>query len=93
MEFFAGGGMARLGLGPAWKYVFSNEWSAKKAECYRANFAGGTELRIGDVREIDPKSLPRDAALAWASFPCQDSSLAQSNQVVPARELFAKWVV
>ncbi|MCG3182045.1 MAG: Modification methylase HpaII [Planctomycetes bacterium] len=76
MEFFAGGGMARLGLGPSWKCVFSNEWSEKKAACYRANFAGGAELRIGDVREIDPKSLPRDAALAWASFPCQDLSLA-----------------
>lgn len=80
MEFFAGGGMARLGLGPAWKCVFSNEWSEKKAECYRANFPGASELRIGDVRELDPKSLPRDAALAWASFPCQDLSLAGNGR-------------
>ena len=27
-EFFAGGGMARLGLGERWRCVFANEWPA-----------------------------------------------------------------
>jgi hypothetical protein len=31
-EFFAGGGMARLGLGDRWNCIFANEWSGKKAK-------------------------------------------------------------
>jgi DNA (cytosine-5)-methyltransferase 1 len=30
-EFFAGGGMARLGLGPAWDCQFANDHCEKKA--------------------------------------------------------------
>ena len=33
-EFFAGGGMARLGLGDGWDCVFANEWCFKKAAAY-----------------------------------------------------------
>jgi DNA (cytosine-5)-methyltransferase 1 len=74
-EFFAGGGMARLGLGDGWKCVFANEWSTKKASAYRARF-GDDELRVCDVRTLPPDDLPGGADLAWASFPCQDLSLA-----------------
>jgi DNA (cytosine-5)-methyltransferase 1 len=74
-EFFAGGGMARLGLGPAWRCLFANEWSAKKAAAYRARF-GGDELRVCDVATLQASDLPAHADLAWASFPCQDLSLA-----------------
>ncbi|MEY4830134.1 MAG: hypothetical protein RLZZ562_1930, partial [Planctomycetota bacterium] len=30
-EFFAGGGMARLGLGESWECLFANDFSEKKA--------------------------------------------------------------
>lgn len=36
-EFFAGGGMARAGLGEAWECIFTNDIDEKKFASYRAN--------------------------------------------------------
>jgi DNA (cytosine-5)-methyltransferase 1 len=77
-EFFAGGGMARAGLGPKWSCVFANDIDSKKAASYAANW-GDEHLRIGDVAELTTAELPGRASLAWASFPCQDLSLAGSG--------------
>lgn len=74
-EFFAGGGMARLGLGDGWDCVFANDIDPMKAAAYRANF-GSDHLRVDDVWELQPHDLPGRADLAWASSPCQDVSLA-----------------
>ena len=38
LEFFAGGGMARIGLGADWACAFANDFDAVKADTYRANF-------------------------------------------------------
>lgn len=77
-EFFAGGGMARAGLGPAWTCLFANDFDEKKAASYRANW-GGDHLWVGDVADVSGDQLPSTADLAWASFPCQDLSLAGSG--------------
>lgn len=74
-EFFAGGGMARAGLGPDWACLFANDFDPKKGESYAANWGGG-HLFIGDVAKVSPAQLEGQADLAWASFPCQDLSLA-----------------
>jgi DNA (cytosine-5)-methyltransferase 1 len=74
-EFFAGGGMARAGLGEGWECLFANDLDQKKAASYVANW-GDDHLRIGDVATLTPADLPSQADLAWASFPCQDLSLA-----------------
>jgi DNA (cytosine-5)-methyltransferase 1 len=74
-EFFAGGGMARIGLGTAWKCTFANEWCDKKVASYRAYF-GGDEISAEDVANLTLQDLPGVPTLAWASFPCQDLSLA-----------------
>lgn len=74
-EFFAGGGMARAGLGNGWKCLFANDFDPKKAEVYAANW-GKAGLYVGDVASVAPFQLPGEADLAWASFPCQDLSLA-----------------
>ena len=78
-EFFAGGGMSRLGLGEHWRCVFANEWCEKKAAAYRCNFGACDELKVKDVAELSTADLPGQADLAWASFPCQDLSLAGSG--------------
>ena len=75
-EFFAGGGLARLGLGKSWDCLFANDFSEKKAAAYRQNFSPADELHVGDVRKLTAADLPGHATLAWASFPCQDLSLA-----------------
>lgn len=70
--------MARAGLGVAWRCVLANDIDRKKAAAYSANW-GGEELRVCDVAELsldDIPAAPRVADLAWASFPCQDLSLA-----------------
>lgn len=74
-EFFAGGGMARAGLGPDWRCLYANDFDAKKATVYRANWGEG-EMHACDVWAVAPFELPGRADLAWASFPCQDLSLA-----------------
>ena len=74
VEFFAGGGCARLGLGDSWKCLFANDFSAKKVASYRANF-GPSEIRLADIREVEASAIPA-ADLWWASFPCQDHSIA-----------------
>src|SRR6478609_5328015 len=74
-EFFAGGGMARCGPGDDWRCLFANDFDAKKAKSYEANW-GGDHLRVGDIWKLDSSDLPGRADLAWASSPCQDLSLA-----------------
>jgi len=74
-EFFAGGGMARAGLGKEWTCLFANDIDVKKGASYAANW-GNEYLKIGDVSALTTKDLPGAANLAWASFPCQDLSLA-----------------
>jgi DNA (cytosine-5)-methyltransferase 1 len=77
-EFFAGGGMVRLGLGSDWDCAFANDICEKKAAAYRAAFGAG-ELRVADVAVLTAADAPGTADLAWASFPCQDLSLAGSG--------------
>jgi len=74
-EFFAGGGMARLGLGLGWECVFANDFDAMKADTYRANFGDG-HFDARSVWKLAAADLPGRADLAWASSPCQDFSLA-----------------
>ena len=76
-EFFAGGGMARLGLGNGWTCTFANDFDPVKAESYRANFEDFADhFHEGDVWDVETSMLPGRADLAWASSPCQDFSLA-----------------
>jgi DNA (cytosine-5)-methyltransferase 1 len=78
-EFFAGGGMARLGLGARWECIFANDIDPRKVETYRANF-GGDHVLCEDVNTLTAESLPGNPMLAWASFPCQDLSLAGKRE-------------
>lgn len=74
-EFFAGGGMVRSGLGLRWQCLFANDFDFKKAATYNDNWGQGA-ITPKDVRKVEVKDLPGRADLAWASFPCQDLSLA-----------------
>jgi DNA (cytosine-5)-methyltransferase 1 len=74
-EFFAGGGMARAGLGPDWQCLFANDVDPRKAASYAANW-GADHLCVRDVATLTTADLPGVADLAWGSFPCQDLSLA-----------------
>lgn len=75
-EFFAGGGMARAGLGTNWQCLFANDFDHKKGRVYATNWSGAPELKIGDVRKLELTDFPDQPELVWGSFPCQDLSLA-----------------
>jgi DNA (cytosine-5)-methyltransferase 1 len=78
LEFFAGGGMARAGLGDSWNCLFANDFDQIKVETYEANWGTG-EIAHRDVASLALSDLPADVVdLVWASFPCQDLSLAGS---------------
>jgi DNA (cytosine-5)-methyltransferase 1 len=89
-EFFAGGGLARLGLEPRWTCLFANDIDPAKAEAYGRAF-GQAEMRTGDVWGLTPTALPPGGDLAWASFPCQDLSLAGSRGGLAAPRSGAFW--
>ena len=74
LDFFAGSGLVSLGLSPEFETVWAIDNSPKKLKVYSANLPGGT-LVLDTIENVGGKNLP-DSELAWASFPCQDLSLA-----------------
>jgi DNA (cytosine-5)-methyltransferase 1 len=89
-EFFCGGGMARAGLEPEWRCLFANDVDARKGAAYASNW-GTAELRIADVASLRADDLPGWADLAWASFPCQDLSLAGAGAGLDGARSGAFW--
>ena len=75
-EFFAGSGLVAYGLKGMFMPVWANDISAQKAAVYEANF-GCERFVLDDIKNIQGNELPF-AHLSWASFPCQDLSLAGS---------------
>lgn len=73
-EFFAGSGLVSHGLTPLFVPVWANDISDVKARVYRAN-GDSSVLHVGDIAKVEGGTLPK-ASLSWASFPCQDLSLA-----------------
>ena len=89
-EFFAGGGMARAGLGEGWRCLFANDFDAGKADSYRRNWGDGA-MRVGDIHALTMGDLPGAPDLAWASFPCQDLSLAGNGAGLKGARSGAFW--
>jgi DNA (cytosine-5)-methyltransferase 1 len=90
LEFFCGGGMARAGLGERWDCLFANDFDAKKGASYARNWGEGA-LTLKDVRTLEAADIPLHADLAWASFPCQDLSLAGMGAGLAGERSGAFW--
>jgi DNA (cytosine-5)-methyltransferase 1 len=89
-DFFAGAGLATLGLRRSWQCVWANDIDPRKAAVYTANF--GTEHFLpGDVAQVTADQLPKPAEMAWASFPCQDLSLAGWRKGLSAERSGVFW--
>jgi DNA (cytosine-5)-methyltransferase 1 len=74
LDFFAGSGLVTKALTPWFSVGWANDISSSKAAIYIANH-GNEHFVLDDIRNIRGARLP-SAVLAWASFPCQDLSLA-----------------
>ena len=91
-EFFAGIGLMRMGLeSSGWKTVFANDIDEKKFEMYWDNFEDTVETyALRDVHALSPDDIP-SVALATASFPCNDLSLAGSRKGLAGQQSSAFW--
>jgi|ERR1044071_2406968 DNA (cytosine-5)-methyltransferase 1 len=73
-DFFAGSGLVTEGMRGLFAAVWANDICEKKAAVYCANH-GADHFVTASIHEVRGRVLP-GADLAWASFPCQDLSLA-----------------
>lgn len=76
-EFFAGVGLMRMGLERGgWKIAFANDICEDKYAMYSAHFEDADDhFVVEDIHTLDASEVPT-VALATASFPCNDLSLA-----------------
>ena len=90
-EFFAGIGLMRIGLERAgWRIAFANDIDEEKWRMYRDQFGDTGEFVVGDVHELDSDMVPT-VALATASFPCNDLSLAGGRTGLAGAQSSAFW--
>lgn len=91
-EFFAGIGLVRLALEDAgFAVTWSNDYDANKHKVYSGHFGPAGEFVLGDIGQIRGADLPSGLALAWASFPCTDLSLAGDRCGLDRGESKAFW--
>lgn len=90
-EFFSGIGLMRIGLEQAgWRIAFANDIDEDKWQMYRDHFGQTGEFILGDVHKLDPAAVP-SVALATASFPCNDLSLAGARKGLEGAQSSAFW--
>jgi DNA (cytosine-5)-methyltransferase 1 len=74
VDFFAGSGLVSLGLKSKLQVIWANDIDLSKSEIYNKNIRP-SHFVLGDITKFNIENIP-DADLYWASFPCQDLSLA-----------------
>ncbi len=89
LEFFAGSGLVSCGLKGIFTPVWANDVCSKKAAVYQANHKGHNFV-LDDINNIKGSALPQ-AHLSWASFPCQDLSLAGATEGINASRSGLVW--
>jgi DNA (cytosine-5)-methyltransferase 1 len=90
-EFFAGIGLLRIGLERAgWQIAFANDIDEDKWAMYRTHFGNTSEFLLGDVHKLDQSVVPT-VALATASFPCNDLSIAGKWNGLGGKHSSAFW--
>lgn len=91
-EFFAGIGLAGLGLSSAGlKVTWSNDLSISKFTMFSTNSAEAENYVVADVGSLRADQLPTGTQLAWASFPCTDLSSAGQRKGIYQGESSAFW--
>ena len=89
LEFCAGSGLVAYGMKGFFSPVWSNDINERKSKVYKANFYADHFIQ-DDIRNVNGSSLP-DAHLSWASFPCQDLSLAGNMKGIYADRSGLVW--
>jgi DNA (cytosine-5)-methyltransferase 1 len=91
-EFFAGIGLMRAGLEKAnWNITFANDIDPVKKRLYLNHFSNSKEhFILEDIHNLTGALIP-ETALATASFPCTDLSLAGGRAGLDGANSSAFW--
>lgn len=89
LEFFAGSGLVSQALGRYFSLSWANDICPKKAAIFRVN-QSSEKFHLGSITSVNGSTLP-DAILSWASFPCQDLSLAGKSGGIQASRSGLVW--
>jgi DNA (cytosine-5)-methyltransferase 1 len=92
LDFFAGSGLVTEALKGIFNVIWACDFDPKKEAVYCANHGNGHFSRE-DISSVRGRTL-EDADLSWASFPCQDLSLAGKQEGIQAARsgLIWEWV-
>jgi DNA (cytosine-5)-methyltransferase 1 len=89
LDFFAGSGLVTEALRRSFQPVWANDLCEKKAAVYRTNHPAD-RFRLGPIQDVRGADVP-DAELSWASFPCQDLSLAGNMKGISSARSGLVW--
>lgn len=89
LDFFAGSGLVTYSLKPNFHVVWANDISKEKAEVYTHNHEK-KHFYLADIKALTGRDVPA-ADLSWASFPCQDLSLAGCGEGIHAKRSGLVW--
>lgn len=89
LEFFAGSGLVSYALDPFFNLSWANDICTKKGEVFTTNHPGKV-FELGSITDVKGKYLP-ESVLSWASFPCQDLSLAGNAGGIRAKRSGLVW--
>jgi DNA (cytosine-5)-methyltransferase 1 len=89
LDFFAGSGLVSHALSPYFKAIWANDICPKKAAVFMANH-DDTPFAQCSITAISGRQLPF-GILSWASFPCQDLSLAGNIKGIQAKRSGLVW--
>ena len=81
----------RMGLERGgWSVAFANDIEEDKWKMYRDHFGDAGEFVLGDIHKLNAAAVPT-VALATASFPCNDLSLAGARMGLEGSQSSAFW--
>lgn len=89
LDFFAGSGLVTHSLKPYFEVIWANDISEQKAQVYTHNH-DGSHFHLADINVLTGSELPV-VDLSWASFPCQDLSLAGYGEGIHAKRSGLVW--
>lgn len=89
LEFFSGSGLVSHAIKSYFSLAWANDICSKKASIFCANHDKG-KFKLDSITAINGRNLPL-APLSWASFPCQDLSLAGKTGGIRASRSGLVW--
>lgn len=89
LDFFAGSGLVSEAMRGIFSTVWANDICTKKRDVFVANHSSEV-FRLGSIEQVNGSELP-DHELSWASFPCQDLSVAGNQNGINGKRSGMVW--